>query len=158
MSCSSCPKAHRPGLARAVRHPGLRGHRRDHDRGAAVGLDEFTDVVRDRIAAAQVAGFDETGLCGGWLAWAYCARTGKHYALAAAYSSSKTITSLHSRLANTRRQQRFRTRHPHDQTQTEGLRLPAQTHRSPMANCRWMVLLSMLRTSLLFLSSSHTFT
>jgi transposase len=48
-------------------------------RRAAGGLDEFTDLVRDRIAQAEVAGFDETGLrVAGGLAWVHCARTGKY--------------------------------------------------------------------------------
>jgi transposase-like protein len=48
-------------------------------RRAAEGLDEFTDIVRDRIARAEVAGFDETGLrVAGRLAWVHCARTGKY--------------------------------------------------------------------------------
>jgi hypothetical protein len=47
-------------------------------RGAA-GLGEFTALVRDRIADAAVAGFDETGLrVAGTLHWVHCARTGKH--------------------------------------------------------------------------------
>ena len=44
-------------------------------RGAA-GLDEFLTEVGDRIAASEVAGFDETGLrVAGRLAWVHCART-----------------------------------------------------------------------------------
>lgn len=46
---------------------------------AADGLEEFTDLVRERIAAAEVAGFDETGLrVAGKLHWVHCARTGKY--------------------------------------------------------------------------------
>jgi transposase len=46
---------------------------------AAAGLDEFLIRVGDRIAEAEVAGFDETGLrVAGRLAWVHCARTGKY--------------------------------------------------------------------------------
>jgi transposase len=48
-------------------------------RRAADGLDEFLDQVTDRIAEAEVAGFDETGLrVAGKLHWVHCARTGKY--------------------------------------------------------------------------------
>ena len=43
---------------------------------AADGLEGFLDRVRERIAAADVAGFDETGLrVAGALHWVHCART-----------------------------------------------------------------------------------
>ena len=46
---------------------------------AAGGLDGFLDAVRERIAAAEVAGFDETGLrVSSGLHWVHCARTGKY--------------------------------------------------------------------------------
>jgi transposase len=46
---------------------------------AADGLGGFLDAVRDRIARAEVAGFDETGLrVAGKLHWVHCARTGKY--------------------------------------------------------------------------------
>jgi hypothetical protein len=46
---------------------------------AADGLDGFLDAVRERIAAAEVAGFDETGLrVSSSLHWVHCARTGKY--------------------------------------------------------------------------------
>ena len=48
-------------------------------RRAADGLDEFLARVGDRIAAAEVAGFDETGLrVAGSLHWVHCARTDKY--------------------------------------------------------------------------------
>ena len=46
---------------------------------AADGLDEFLAEVKDRIAEAEVAGFDETGLrVAGTLHWVHCARTEKY--------------------------------------------------------------------------------
>jgi transposase len=48
-------------------------------RRAAQRLDEFLDQVKDRIAEAEVAGFDETGLrVEGKLHWVHCARTDKY--------------------------------------------------------------------------------
>lgn len=46
---------------------------------AADGLDQFLGHVTDRLAEAEVAGFDETGLrVAGKLHWVHCARTGKY--------------------------------------------------------------------------------
>ncbi|MGH3884788.1 MAG: IS66 family transposase [Pseudonocardiaceae bacterium] len=46
---------------------------------AADGLGEFLDHIKDRLADAGVAGFDETGLrVAGTLHWVHCARTGKY--------------------------------------------------------------------------------
>ena len=46
---------------------------------AARGLGGFLEQVKDRIAEAEVAGFDETGLrVAGSLHWVHCARTGKY--------------------------------------------------------------------------------
>jgi transposase len=46
---------------------------------AAHGLGEFLDQVTDRLAEAEVARFDETGLrVAGRLHWVHCARTGKY--------------------------------------------------------------------------------
>lgn len=48
-------------------------------RRAAGGLEEFLGVVGDRVAEAEVAGFDETGLrVAGRLHWVHCARTDKY--------------------------------------------------------------------------------
>jgi transposase len=46
---------------------------------AAAGLDEFLTQIGDRIAEAEVTGFDETGLrVAEKLHWVHCARTGKY--------------------------------------------------------------------------------
>jgi transposase len=46
---------------------------------AAEGLDAFLDQVTDRLADADVVGFDETGLrVAGTLHWVHYARTGKY--------------------------------------------------------------------------------
>jgi transposase len=48
-------------------------------RRATDGLDDFLNQVAQRIAEAEVAGFDETGLrVAGALHWVHCARTGKY--------------------------------------------------------------------------------
>jgi hypothetical protein len=59
--------------------------RRRRDRASALtkraanGLKEFLNLVTERIAEAEVAGFDETGLrVAGKLHWVHCARTGKY--------------------------------------------------------------------------------
>ena len=46
---------------------------------AADGLGDFLSRLTDRLAEAEVAGFDETGLrVAGKLHWVHCARTGKY--------------------------------------------------------------------------------
>jgi transposase len=46
---------------------------------AAGQLDEFTEAVREQIARAEVAGFDETGFrVEGKLVWVHCAQTSKY--------------------------------------------------------------------------------
>jgi transposase len=46
---------------------------------AADGLDDFLDLVTQRITEAEVAGFDETGLhVAGKLHWVHCARTSNY--------------------------------------------------------------------------------
>jgi transposase len=46
---------------------------------AADGLEDFLELVKDRIAESEVAGFDETGLrVAGTLHWVHCARTDKY--------------------------------------------------------------------------------
>ena len=68
------------GAGRAVRHPGLRATVATMTPRAADGLDGVPRRrSRDRIAEAEVAGFDETGLrVAGKLHWVHCARTGKY--------------------------------------------------------------------------------
>jgi transposase len=51
---------------------------------AAGRLGGFTERVRERVAASEVAGFDETGFrVEGKLAWVHCARSGKYTLLVA---------------------------------------------------------------------------
>jgi transposase len=63
-SGSSCPKKRTAqALAELFGTPVSEGTVARMTIRAAEGLDEFSDVVRDRIAEGGVAGFDETG-CG----------------------------------------------------------------------------------------------
>jgi transposase len=58
---------------------------------AAGRLGEFLDRVRDKLAASEVVGFDETGLrVAGKVHWVHCARTGKY-----------TLVSCHPRRGKT---------------------------------------------------------
>ena len=61
--CRAVPvqEAHRAGAGRAVRHPGLGGHGRGHVRPRRRRAGRFL-ADRRRMAGAEVAGFDETGL------------------------------------------------------------------------------------------------
>jgi hypothetical protein len=60
----------------------------------------------------------------------------KHNARPPTARPARRLPPLYPRLANTPRQQRLRTRHPHDQTQTENLRMPADPHRSHTVSAR----------------------
>jgi transposase len=77
---SSCPKnAPLPPLAELFGTPVSEGTVATMTKRAADGLDIFLEEVADRIAASEVAGFDETGLrVAGKLHWVHSARTGKY--------------------------------------------------------------------------------
>ena len=113
----------RPGRRRAGRDAEA-GGRGDRSRPDAVDADALAEQVR-RYRSAALIGINETA-----------ARTGKLMKKAQragppADRPARRLPALHHRLAGHRRQQRHRTRHPHDQTEAEGVRMPAHPHRSP---------------------------
>jgi Transposase IS66 family len=71
---------------------------------AADGLDEFLELVKQRIAEAEVAGFDETGLrVAGTLHWVHGARTGKYTLITCHRKRGRE--GIDDAVANTGRQQ-----------------------------------------------------
>ena len=77
---SSCPRSAPPGpWPSCSATPVSEGTVATVTQRAAEGLDDFLELVKDRIAESEVAGFDETGLrVAGRLHWVHCARTGKY--------------------------------------------------------------------------------